>query len=76
MRSPLYKRTYFLSTGTVQCVVCRDSPFYVRHFGRAQYDRDKPVLSDYIREQARPIVDRLNAGELTIEAAEKLLDRI
>lgn len=46
------------------------------HFGRAQYDRDLPILTDSLREQAQPIVDALNEGRIDTVQAEKLLGRI
>lgn len=64
---------YYLGAGTVQPVVGRDSPFFLFHFGRAEYQRDLPIVTDSIRTQAQPIVDALNAGTITQdEAIEKL----
>lgn len=67
---------YWLSTGTVQPIARCDSPFWCYHFGHAQYDRDKPILTDSIRQQAEPIITALNAGDITREEAEKELDKI
>ncbi len=69
-------KTFKIYEGTVQCYVARCKPFYMKHFGRPEYDRTKPVLSDRIRHQAHPVVDGLNNGTLTIEEAEKQLDKI
>lgn len=70
---------YVLTCGTVQCYVARTggsvTPLWIHHFGRVEYDRDKPVLSDRIHKQAQPIVDQLNAGSITQEQAVRLLDR-
>lgn len=65
-----------LSAGTVQPVVSRSTPFFMLHFGRAEYDREQPVLSDSIRKQAQPIVDGLNDGTITIDEATKRLQAI
>lgn len=67
---------YWLSTGTVQCVVRCDNPWWMYHFGHAEYDNQKPILTDSIKRQAQPILDALNAGTMTHEQAEKELDRI
>lgn len=71
---------YRLSTGTLQPVVFREGtktiPMFLYHFGRAEYDRDKPVLPDALRERAQPIVDKLNSGEILEDEAKKMLDRI
>lgn len=69
-------KTYWLTTGTVQPMARSDSPWWCYHFGHAQYDRDKPILTDSIRAQAQPIIDALNAGTMTREEAEKELDKI
>ena len=69
-----------ITTGTVQCMVVRMGdetlPLLSHHFGRPEYDREKPILSDSLREQAQPIVDALNANTLDWETAKKKLDRI
>jgi hypothetical protein len=67
---------FHLGAGTVQPLVSRSTPWFCHHFGRAEYDRDKPVVSDSIRQQAQPIIDELNAGTLTIEEAKVKLDKI
>lgn len=69
-------RKFYLGAGTVQPVISRMTPFYCKHFGRAEYDRERPVVSDSIRKQAQPIVDALNNGTMTIAEAEKKLDNI
>lgn len=65
---------YKIYVGTVQCYVA--GPCFFKHFGRAEYDRNKPVLSQRLQEQAQPIVDALNAGLITHEAANIKLDLI
>jgi len=67
---------FLLGHGTVQCCVSRVKPYYSKYFGRAEYLREKPVLSESIRSQAQPIVDAMNSGELSIEEAELRLDQI
>lgn len=70
------KGRYILCAGTVQPYVYRDAPFFMRHFARAEYERDKPVVSKSIREKAQPIIDRMNAGELSHDAGVAELERI
>lgn len=67
---------FILTAGTVQWMVHRQRPWYMKHFGHPQYDKHKPVLTDSIREQAQPIVDALNTGQISIAEAEKQLDKI
>ena len=67
---------YVLSTGTVQCRVTREEPYFSHHFGRAEYQRELPILTDSIRSKAQPIVDKLNSGELSEDDAVKLLNEI
>ncbi len=71
---------YILYEGTVQAVAFRQGDahtnMFSHHFGRAEYDKNKPVISDSIRTQAQPIIDKLNAGEITEDDARKLLDQI
>ncbi len=75
-KSKFDKSKFYLGSGTVQPTVSRDTPYFYHHFGRCAYHRDTPVMSDSIRKQAEPIVARLNTGELTVEEAVKLLDKI
>ena len=65
---------YAICEGYVQCFVASDS--FMHHFGRAEYDRNRPVLSESLREQAQPIVDRLNDGSMSHEEAKAMLDKI
>lgn len=58
---------FSLGEGTVQCYVLRESPWLMHFFGRAEYQREKPVMSDSIRSQAQPIVDAMNSGTITVE---------
>lgn len=67
---------YRLSHGTVQCYVARLQPFFMYHFGRCQYDTAKNIISESIKSQAAPIVDKLNSGEMTEDEAKKALDKI
>jgi hypothetical protein len=68
------KDKFILCSGTVQPYVFREQPWFMRHFGCAVYDRDKPVLSEGRRARAQPIIDRMNAGELTPEQGMELLN--
>ncbi len=65
---------YSISCGTVQPYVTgfSTSPG-IQHFGRAEYDRNLPVLSDSLRAQAAPIVAELNAGTISENEARKRL---
>jgi hypothetical protein len=65
---------YSIGIGTVQPYI--SGPDFFQHFGRAAYDRNIPVLSDSLREQAEPIVAALNYGEISHERAKKLLAEI
>ena len=65
-----------LSHGVVQPYIVRDQPWYMYHFGPAQYDSAKPIITDYVRERSKPVIDALNDGKITSILAEKLLDKI
>jgi len=71
---------YYLTAGTVQPSVVRigdiEHRLFSHHFGRAEYDKYKPVISESIRAQAQPIVDQLNAGMITEAEAIAALDKI
>ena len=67
---------FCVASGTVQPYVCRETPFAMHHFGRCEYDRNKPVLSDSLRQQGQAVCDALNAGEIDWETAKKRLDKI
>jgi hypothetical protein len=67
---------YGLGIGTVQCYLGRERPWVMHFFGRAEYSRDRPILSDSIRSQAQPIVDALNAGTMSLSDALLALDCI
>lgn len=56
--------------------VLRESPWLMHFFGRAEYQREKPVMSDSIRSQAQPIVDAMNSGTITVEDGLRQLDEI
>lgn len=68
---------YGISYGTVQAYVTgfSTSP-YIQHFGRTQYDRNLPILTDSLRAQAAPIVAELNAGTIGEDEARKRLARL
>jgi hypothetical protein len=65
---------FYLCAGTVRPYVYREKPWFMAHFGCAEYERDKDVLSDEQEARAQPIVDRMNSGELTPEAGMVLLN--
>lgn len=67
---------FHVTSGTVQSCVVRMSPFAMHHFGRCEYDRDKPVTTDSLRQQGQAICDALNAGDIDWETAKKRLDEI
>jgi hypothetical protein len=67
---------YWLGEGTVQPVLVEQDYGIVCHFGRAEYLRELPVLSDSIKKQAQPIVDQLNSGEITEAKAVTKLKKI
>lgn len=54
----------------------RNTPWFFHGFGRAEYDRDKPVISDSIRSQVEPILKELNDGQISLEDALTHIDRI
>jgi len=68
---------YTITHGTVQAYVAgfKTSPS-IHHFGRPQYDRAIPILTDSLRDQAQPIVDMLNAGTISEATARSMLDKI
>lgn len=71
------RRGYYVSTGTVQAWVGEFSDFpSIHHFGPTQYDSQKPILRDWMREKVKPILDALNAGTMTEDDARKALDKI
>lgn len=73
MTSELQPNQWRVSHGTVQCYVIRPEPHAMIFYGRAEYDRDKPVMNDSLREQGQAVCDALNAGEITeTEAQERL----
>lgn len=74
------KDMYKLTAGTVQAMVCGKgsdlSTLFTHHFGRAQYDRSKPILTERLAAKAQPIVDALNAGTMSEVDARTELDKI
>ncbi len=68
---------YSLSSGTVQSFVRGfTSVPYLEFFGIAQYESDKPILTDRLREAAEPIVADLNSGAITEDEGRSRLDRL
>lgn len=69
---------YYVAAGTVQPMVMSDNsiPHFCVHFGRPQYDRRQPVLTDDYRGKAQSICDQLNRGEITPEKAVEMLGKI
>lgn len=62
-----------VSRGTVQCYIIRPEPHAMIFFGCAEYDREKPVMTDSLREQGQAVCDALNARQITeTEAIEQL----
>lgn len=70
------KTQFIVAAGTVQCYIARSDPFFMQHYGRAEYDRDKPVMSDRMREQGNAVCILLNNQLIDIEQAKKILDKI
>lgn len=60
---------YKIGIGTLRPYLHRHTPWFMEHFDRAVIDRNIPILTDERRAEVQAIVDRLNAGELTIEQA-------
>jgi len=71
------KREFTIRAGTVQPFVSgfSTSPF-IQHFGRAEYDRNIPVLSDSLREKAEPIVLALNDRSISEDEGRNRLSRL
>lgn len=67
---------YWLGEGTVQPVLAKKGKGIICHFARAEYARELPVLSESIKAQAQPIVDKLNEKQITEKQAVKELQRI
>lgn len=61
--------------GTIRPYLFRDTPFFMRHFGRVVNDRFAPIFPEERRLKAQPILDRLNAGEIDVEQAWRDLNR-
>ena len=68
---------YRLTCGVVQAyVVGFTSVPYLEFFGAAQYESDKPILTDRLREWAEPIIADLNSGAITEEEGRNRLGRL
>jgi hypothetical protein len=67
---------YKVFTGNVQGYVANSNGDGIfQHFGKPEYDINKPVISDRIRKLAQGIVDQLNKKMISEdEAVKKLLD--
>lgn len=66
-----------INIGVVQpYIVDVDSSDNFYHFGRAEYDKNKSVLSETDRKKAQDVCDALNDNELTYKDAQKILDKI
>lgn len=65
---------YYLTAGTLQPVIMRESPHFMHFFGLSEHDAQKPVLKERHIARAGPICDRLNAGEITEAEAIKSLE--
>lgn len=70
------KHKFYLGSGTVQPYIGRATPFLHHGFGMAQYDRDKPVVTESVRRQVQPILDLMNAGDMTQEDGLAAIDNI
>lgn len=66
---------FYISIGTVQPYVVRRKPWFMRHWGLAEYERDKPVLSEGRFRRALPIVEKMNSGELSPEEGMAALEK-
>lgn len=71
-------KRYEVSHGTVQCYIINqgEGEFYMHHFGRAEYDRNKPVLTKSLHDQGMVVCQKLNSGEISENEANKILDAI
>lgn len=66
-----------LYSGTVQAYVAREGePLTMFFFGLPQYDRNKPVISEYKKEKTNKILDQLNNNEISEDEAKSLLKKI
>lgn len=65
-----------VSHGTVRCYIIRPDPHAMIFYGRAEYDREKPVMSKSLREQGQAVCDALNAEEITETEAQERLRKI
>lgn len=68
------RNVYYLTSGTLQPMIVRNSPFFMHHFGLPEYDSYKPVIKQRHRDRANPVCDRLNIGEITEAEAIELLE--
>lgn len=71
---------YKVSQGSVQaCIIRRgdgNTPLTMIHFGLAEYDSRKSVLTERRREQGQKVCDALNAGEIDEQEARRQLSRV
>lgn len=71
---------YIVAAGSVRPLIVRHgdrtTPMFMEYFGRAEYDREKPILSESLRTQGQTICDDLNSGAIDEEEARRRLARI
>ena len=67
---------YNVDIGTVQCMIYQHTPNITIHYGRAEYDKHKPILTDSLKKQGEAICDLLNSKVLKLEEARLILARI
>lgn len=68
---------YTVRLGTVQPYVAgfSDSPF-IQHFGMPEYDRNRPILRDSLRERVEPIVADMNKGRISESEGRRRIKRL
>lgn len=64
---------YGLIAGRVQPIVIREDSGWSCHFGRCEYDKNKPIIPEQTRDRVESIIFQLNNGTIDEREAEKLL---
>lgn len=70
------EKPWKLGVGTVQCYIAGGQPFDLIHYGRPEYQRDYPIMTDSLQAQGQAVCDKLNSGDMTAEEARTALAKI
>ena len=70
------KDNYYLGAGTVQPYISCRSHYFMYFFGPVTYEKEKPIISESLRERIQPILKKINNGEITEDELKTILDKI